>query len=61
MRNTTTCYRRINALGEQQRFASALMLVATIVEFQRVQNLAGIMKHHGNPDEVRIVPNAKTL
>jgi len=61
MGNTTTCYRWINAVGEQQRFASTLMLVATLVEFLRVQDLAGIMQHHSDPDKVRIVPDAQTL
>jgi hypothetical protein len=61
MGNTATCYRWINALGEQQRFASALMLVATLVEFLRLQYLACIMEHHGDPDKVRIVPDAQTL
>ena len=34
------------------------MFVAAAVEFFRVQNLARIMEHHRDPDEVRIVRDA---
>jgi hypothetical protein len=61
MRNATARKRQINTLCAQKHFASSLMLGTVTVEFVRVQDLAGIMKRHPDPDEVRIMWHAQTL